>query len=436
MERSPIVARSGNWHDDSITLIMAISIDEAYSAILQTASSLEPVRVSLGDALNACLAEDLVSPIDSPPFDKALMDGFALRAADFSSEAVFEVVETISAGRVPERSIGSRECARIMTGAPLPVGADCVIRLEDARNDDGPHSDRNDTSTAQRVKFELKRCDPEMNLLRRGTSVRVGQSTFSAGMQLTAARIGALAELGQASVAVHRRPVAAILATGDELTPIDVVPGPGQIRNSNEAMLAAQLATLGTTVRPQGIARDDAVDLRRKIDDGLAADLLVLSGGVSAGQRDLVPSALAAAGVRMVFHGVEIKPGKPLWFGARPADDSRRRCLVFGLPGNPVSSLVCASLFVQTAVRALSGFREPVRPPSRAKLTHEFVMKGDRPLFHPATICDTPDGAVVSLVAWHGSADLCGTIAANGTAFFPPAPRTYSAGDSVPVHAW
>jgi molybdopterin molybdotransferase len=264
--------------------------------------------------------------------------------------------------------------------------------------------------------------------------VRSGDVVLRAGTKLNGSRIGALAELGRAQVNVHRRPTVAILATGDELVPVDQEPGPGQIRNSNESMLVAQIQAAGAIAVPLGIARDNRIDLRAKIEQGLQCDMLVLSGGVSAGTLDLVPSELASAGVTEVFHKVEMKPGKPVWFGLRRVGTTAN--YVFGLPGNPVSSLVCCELFVRTALKRLMG--EPALRPQAvpAALEHRHSARADRPTYHPARLTWTPTGPVVTLVPWHGSSDLCGTVAANAMALLPGAARQYGVGDCLETFAW
>jgi molybdopterin molybdotransferase len=192
-----------------------------------------------------------------------------------------------------------------------------------------------------------------------------------------------------------------VVATGDELVPIDQTPQEGQIRNSNETMLLAQCRRAGTEAVPLGIARDDRAHLREKIEAGLEHDILLLSGGVSAGKLDLVPPELESTGVRKVFHKVHLKPGKPIWFGVFPrsgpdsAETTKRGCYVFALPGNPVSSMVCFELFARTAIRRLMGL-EPADPqPVRARLAEEFVARGNRPTYHPAQLEENESGPVV-----------------------------------------
>jgi molybdopterin molybdotransferase len=400
-----------------------LTIDAALAAIVRTVGPFPTTWLPLAESLGLILAEDVRSDVDSPPFDKALMDGFAVRAADAASgKAELRILERITAGTAPTKPVGPGEASQIMTGAPLPDGADAVVRIEDCRVDAG------------RVHIDARPVQAGANIIRRATNLKRGDLVLAAGTKLRPTHIGALAEVGRARISVRRRPRIAVLATGDELVPIDQIPGPGQIRNSNEAMLTAQIQAAGGLPMPLGAARDVRDELRARISEGLEADVLVLSGGVSAGALDLVPSELASAGVRQVFHKVELKPGKPLWFGEFAQDE--RRCYVFGLPGNPVSSLVCFELFVRTAIRRLKGAEPAVPPAVAARLQHPHHQPADRPTFHPARLEWTSTGPEISLVPWHGSSDLQATAAANAMAFVPGEARTYPAGEALPTTPW
>jgi molybdopterin molybdotransferase len=236
--------------------------------------------------------------------------------------------------------------------------------------------------------------------------------------------------VGRVSVRVVPRPRVAILATGNELVPLEVVPGAGHIRNSNSPMLAAQVQAAGGAAAELGIARDTADELRTLIGIGLEADVLLVSGGVSAGVLDLVPGVLAELGVREVFHKISLKPGKPLWFGVRAAEAGDR--LVFGLPGNPVSSLVCFELFVRPALAALAG-RAGGLVESTALLACEFVHRGERPTYHPARVSSEAGRQVVEPARWKGSGDLAALAGANALACFPSGDRTHAAGEAIRV---
>jgi molybdopterin molybdotransferase len=377
--------------------------------------------------LGLTLAENVNSATDLPQFDKSIVDGYAVVSTDLQSgSATLRVIDLVTAGNVSTSRVESGSAIQIMTGAPLPDGSDAVIKVEETNR------------VGLDVTIETTPPRAGTNIIRKGTSVRAGACVLSAGLMLNGPRIGALAELGIASVPIRWRPRVAILATGDELVEVQQQPGPGQIRNSNELMLAAQIESAGGIAVRLGIVRDNREDLRAKIAKGLESDLLVLSGGVSAGTLDLVPSALAEAGVQQIFHKAEMKPGKPIWFGVRNKvpDAAHRTCYVFGLPGNPVSSLVCCELFVRTALRRLMGVNPATPQSSSARLQHDYTNRNDRPTYHPARLSPTEHGLAVTLVPWHGSSDLCGTVAANGMAFLSPETKEFRMGDPVPVFAW
>jgi molybdopterin molybdotransferase len=268
--------------------------------------------------------------------------------------------------------------------------------------------------------------------MRRGASLRKTDVVLRAGRAIGPAEVGLLAEIGAAHVSVYPRPSVAILATGSELTPHHTRPGPGQIRNSNGPMLRAQVVQAGAQAVLLDIGRDDVDHLRPLIRLGLEEDVLVLSGGVSAGARDLAPRALQQAGVRQVFHQVLLKPGKPLWFGV--ADSAGAEKLVFGLPGNPVSTYVCFELFVRRALMQLAG-RQPAQLELRqARLERDHVQQGDRPTYHPSTLRSREGRLVVEPLPWQGSADLRTLTDANCLACFPAGDRVFSAGEIIDVH--
>lgn len=406
-----------------------LTVDEALAAILAETRPFAPAASPLAEALGLVLAEDVVSDVDSPPFDKALMDGFAVRSGDVrDGRAVLRLIEEVTAGRVPRRGLEPGDATQIMTGAPIPEGADAVVRVEDTSLADGP--------AGPQVHIDTQPVSPGLNILPQGTSMRRGDRIMESGRLLRPQELGALAEMGRHQVAVHRRARVGVLATGDELVPISERPGPGQIRNSNEVMLVAQLQRAGAVAVPQGIARDEWSHLRERILAGLECDVLLLSGGVSAGKLDLVPSELEAAGVRPIFHKVRMKPGKPVWFGVLDSDRPEARRYVFGLPGNPVSSMVCFELFVRTALRRLQGVEPAAPAPVRARLQSDHEARGDRPTYFPSRVEWTESGPVVSPVRWHGSADLRATVEANGTVLFPAGDRQYQTGDAVDVFVW
>ncbi|MEX1098392.1 MAG: gephyrin-like molybdotransferase Glp [Planctomycetales bacterium] len=430
-----------------------LTVAEALAAILTEVRPFESALLPLDGALGLALAEDVAADADSPPFDKSLMDGFAVRAADGAAGRVeWRVVEVVTAGQVPSRALGEGEATQLMTGAPLPDGADAVVPVEHVVFDEAagvvrisPPSEgggrgrvegNRDQQPSPLPSLTGRGVTPGTNVLRRGTVFAAGQRVLAAGTLLRPQELGVLAEIGQARILVRRRPRVAVLATGDELVPVEETPGPGRIRNSNETMLCAQLRQAGAEAVPLGIARDEPEHLREKILAGLECDALILSGGVSAGTKDLVPAVLERAGVRPVFHKIRLKPGAPLWFGTRNSEPGSRSALVFGLPGNPVSSFVCCELFVRPALRRLMG-TEPAEPRAvSAVLGQVHVARGDRPTYHPARLEVEESGWVVRPVRWHGSSDLRALLDANALAIIPAGDREWPAGsrmDALPL---
>ncbi|GAB4160796.1 MAG: molybdopterin molybdotransferase MoeA [Planctomycetaceae bacterium] len=408
-----------------------LTVDAALKQILETVSPFSASPVPIQECLGRVLACDIVSDIDSPPFDKALMDGYAIRAEELQPEsaATFRVIEEVTAGNVPTLPVNAGEATRIMTGAPLPSGANAVVPVEFSQFN---------KETGEVVLTSPRPLKPAANILPQATVMSQGETVLTAGTVLRPQEIAVLAEMGIHEVEVARRPEIAILATGDELVPISEKPGPGQIRNTNEAMLSAQVKNAGGQPRPLGIARDTRESLHEKISQGLECDVLLLSGGVSAGKLDLVPSELDNAGVQQTFHKVSIKPGKPLWFGVlkRVENPESRPCYVFGLPGNPVSSMVCFEVFVRTAIRRLMGATNPLPQSIFARLEEGFNSPGDRTVYFPARWQHDEHGTTVRLVNWKGSADLRSTTDANGLAIFPADQSEYPPDEIIQVLRW
>jgi molybdopterin molybdotransferase len=307
-----------------------LTVEAALRLVLDHCQLLPAREVPASEALGLVLAEDIKSDVDSPPHDRAIVDGYAVQAADLASgTANLEVLEEVTAGAVPTRTVGPGQATRVMTGAPIPAGADAMVMIELTRLD----------STGTSVEIAAEKTSVGQNIMRRAASMRRGQTILTVGTPIRAIECGLLAEVGRTHVRAIPRPSIAILTTGNELVSADQTPREGQIRNSNGALLFASAERAGGVPHDLGIGRDDRDELRRLIALGLEHDVLVISGGVSAGVLDLVPGVLTELEVNQVFHKVKLKPGKPLWFGALERD--ARQTLVFGLPGNPVSSLDC-----------------------------------------------------------------------------------------------
>jgi molybdopterin molybdotransferase len=391
-----------------------VEVAAALETVLGRATPLPTEVVLLPMAAGRVLAESVTSDTDSPPYTKALMDGYAVRTADVATPTTLRVIEEVAAGRVPLLALGSGDATRIMTGAPIPDGADAVI----------PHEETEALGSAVRVRRPVR---PGEFILPRGREMRAGEAVVPAGTALTPQAIGLLAAVGRSAVRVHRPPRVAVLATGDELVEAVEQPGPGQIRNSNGPMLWALASRAGAAVEYLGIARDDREGLKRLVGQGLeAADVLILAGGVSAGKFDLVPEVLAGLGVTAHFHKVRLKPGKPLLFG------SRGDRLVFGLPGNPVSSFVGFELFVRPALRKVMGHAIPGPALVPVPLAGPYAADHDRPTYAPARI-ELIQGLRVRPGEWFGSADLRGLLAADALVSLPAGAGAWNAGEPLPT---
>jgi molybdopterin molybdotransferase len=399
-----------------------LSVDEALALVIETARPLSSVKVPLSESLGCILAEPVASDIDSPPHDKSIVDGYALRSSD-AKEGIIElsVIEQIMAGSVPRLSLGPGQASQIMTGAPIPQGADVVVMLERLAA----------PASRDRIQIDTTQATSGQNIMRRATSMRRGEVILSAGREIRPIEVGILAEVGREQILVIPSPTIAVLATGNELVPVAQIPASGQIRNSNSSLIAALAKRANATPLELGIARDESAHLHERIALGLEADVLVLSGGVSAGVLDLVPQVLAELGVEQIFHKVSVKPGKPLWFGVRRLAD--RQTLVFGLPGNPVSSLVSFELFVRPAIARLAGRNDDCLPRVQAALTADFAHRGDRTSFLPAKLSSSGGNQLVEILQWQGSGDLRTLTDADGLAHFSSGDRSYRTGELIEV---
>ncbi|QDU62910.1 Molybdopterin molybdenumtransferase [Planctomycetes bacterium Pan216] len=393
-----------------------LTVDEALKQILSHAGRQPTERAPLADVGGLVLAEEIVSDIDSPPFAKSLMDGYAVRGADLvEGKATLEVIGELAAGRESTLSLGPGTAIQIMTGAPIPTGADAVVMVERS-NREGDQVHLDDASFL-----------PNQNIMPRGRELTSGQRVLEPGWLLGGPECGLLATLGRVTPLVHRRPRLAVLATGDEIVPPDQQPASGQIRNSNESTVLALAQRAGVDVASLGIVGDDTRKLEELIREGLQADVLVLTGGVSAGKKDFVPEVLERLGVAKVFHHVALKPGKPVWFG-RHADG-----LVFGLPGNPVSVLVCFELFVRTALRARQSRADALPELVPATLTADWHYPTRRETYHPARMRMTSSAWEVTPLPWFGSPDLCAVTNANGLLVGPVTDQLHPAGSVMSV---
>lgn len=395
-----------------------ISVEEAIAAVGRSVERLPNACVRLPEALGLRLADPIASAVDSPPFDKSMLDGYAVRSDDKMPTRT--IIAEIMAGEVPQHSVEPGTTVRLMTGAPMPAGADAVVKHEDTQ--------LIDDKTVELPPGPIK---AGAGVYRRGSSFHAGQQVLATGKWLTPIDIGLLAEIGRERVTVTPRPRVGVLATGNELVECGEPVAPGQIRNSNGPMLMASLAQFGAATTNLGIARDNQDSLRTLIAQGLEADVLLVTGGVSAGVLDLVPSVLAELGVEEIFHKVRVKPGKPLWFGVKAHQS--RRTLVFGLPGNPVSTLVSLELFVKPALAALSGHDFAAPRTERGVLAASVDHRGGRPTYHPCHLSDTAGKPLVTPLTWRGSGDLAALTRANALAVLPAGDYECAAGHEVEV---
>jgi molybdopterin molybdotransferase len=373
-----------------------IPVEEALEIVLREIQALPAEEVALDDALLRVLAEDVASDRDLPPFDRAAMDGYALRAADVAGAPVaLEIVGEARAGQWPDLAVGPGQAVRIMTGAPVPPGADAVQPVES-------------TQPLDEFRVTIRSAVPAgANVAPRGSEARAGTLLLSRGRVIDPAATAVLASAGKARVRVARRPVVALLVTGDEIVAVSDAPAPGQIRNSNGPAVAAQARLAGATVRLLGVAPDRQDAIAEALRDGLSADVVVVSGGVSAGDYDLVEPALLGLGATFLFTKVAIKPGAPLVFG---------RCsgtLVFGLPGNPVSAQVTFDLFVRPALLKMQGARVLARPRVEVELAAAVKNRSGRKSHAPARVRFEGGRLLARPIRSMGSGDLAAHARAN-----------------------
>jgi molybdopterin molybdotransferase len=374
----------------------------------------ETETVPLREALGRVLAHDIVSDLDYPPFDRSIRDGYAVRAADTRPGAQLECVGELKAGDKPAVSVSACSCVQIMTGAALPDGADAVVMIEHtAREGENVTLDRA-VKSGQHV-------------VRKGSEQTAGGMVLAAGVRIGFAEIAAAAQVGAAHPVVTRKPRVAVLSTGDEVVDFASVPGPFQIRNSNSVSLGAQIALLGGEPVILGNAKDNLDELRARISAGLEADALILSGGVSMGKYDLVEPVLREFGAEIVFDAVAIRPGKPVVFAICKGKP------VFGLPGNPVSTMVTFGLFVQPAVDILAGAEAGPLPFVQAMLTAPLSEKPGLTHFLPAQVTWQDETARVSPVVWQGSGDVVAMAHANCLMVVPAERERIEAGEAVRV---
>lgn len=382
-----------------------LSVDEARAKVIEIITARKPSCTPKTEilefaqdpsrALGRILSEPVVSDRNYPPFNRSIRDGFAVRASDATGPgAKLRLIGESRAGVAFAGALGAGESVRILTGAAVPKGASAVVMQEYAREE------------GEFVVLE-QAAKIGQYYVHAGAEARAGEVVIARGTRLGYAELAMAAEVGRVRVVVNRRPRVAILSTGDEVVEVDQTPGPFQIRNSNTISLAAQVALAGGEPMPLLNARDDRADLREKIEQGLRADILIMSGGVSVGKYDLVEQALRELGAEFFFDEVALRPGKPAVFGwckEKP---------VFGLPGNPVSTMVTFELFAVPAIELLSCYTPQALPFFRAKLAHALNEKPGVAHYLPARV-SWPNGEPhVELMLWEGSGDIGAVVRGN-----------------------
>ena len=411
-----------------------ISVEEALEKILSYVEVLEPQRKPILDCLGQVLAEYIYSTIDIPPLDNSAMDGYALRAKDTRgagelSPVYLAVVGEVAAGSMPTKEVEPGTAIRIMTGAPLPEGADAVVRFEDT-DEVNRKSSGGDLSQIG----ILRQAKKGLNVRNRGEDIAKGNLVLEKGRVLRPQEIGVLASLGRSNALVIRRPIVAILATGDELIGVDQPLAPGKIHDSNTYTIAAEVSRYGGVPKILGIGRDSIQSLTEKIGEGLDADILITSGGVSKGDYDMVKDVLAEHG-EIGFWTVCMKPGKPIAFGMIKRMEGKRKKKVphLGLPGNPVSSMITFEQFARPAILKMRGKEILAKPTIRAIIEDNIANTDGRRLFARVMVTKRGGQYYAAVTGPQGSGILTSIAKANGLAVIPESSKGVKAGDIIEV---
>jgi molybdenum cofactor synthesis domain-containing protein len=393
-----------------------IPVEQALEIVLAHTPLLPSEDVDLAEAVGRVLAEDVRSDVDMPPFDRAAMDGYAVRAQDMATAPVtLRVVGQVRAGQVPGREVGVGEAVQIMTGAPVPPGATAVQPVERTRAlPDG------------RVEI-LTAVVAGAHIAPQGSEGRAGDQVLARGQTIDPAAVAVLAAVGKARVRVGRRPRVSVLVTGDELVDVWDTPTRGRIRNSNGHAMLAQARWAGADARALGVVPDQTERIAEAVREGFEADVLIVSGGVSAGAYDLVEDVLSRFDVGLLFTKVAIKPGAPLVFGRRGDR------LVFGLPGNPVSAQVTFDVFVRAALLRMQGARVVSRPTVEVELLEAVRNGSGRKAHLPARIRFEAGRFVARPLASMGSADIVAHAQANALLVMDAARVRAEAGERAPA---
>ncbi len=387
-----------------------IAFEQAYDIVMNSAVKTGTETIYFTDSLNRILAGDVISDTDMPPFNKSSVDGFACKMSDLGND--LEIIETIPAGNWPSKPVGKNQCSRIMTGAPVPSGADCVIMVEETEN-----------ISSGKIRFtgSLKK----ENISIKGEDVRKGDIVLKAARKIQPQEIAIMASVGHVSVTVSKMPRVAVISSGSELVEPTEIPGISQIRNSNSSQLMAQVERAGASGKYYGIAADDEDQTLLIVEKAISEnDIVLITGGVSMGDFDFVPSVLERAGVNILFTRVAVQPGKPTTFGLHPG------AVIFGLPGNPVSSFIQFELLIRPLINKMMGFEwqpDVMNLPMKEKFTRRVA---DRMAFIPVIVAN--DGRV-SPVEYHGSAHISALTDADGIITVPIGKQILEKGEIVSV---
>lgn len=397
-----------------------ISVQQAIQIVRETSRSLEAEVVVLSDAIGRVLAEDIVADCDLPPFDRSQMDGYAVRAADIATVPTkLKIVGESAAGRGWHNEMKLGEAVRIMTGAPVPAGADSVQQVEVTRELDG----------GSEVEI-LESATLGRSIVLRGSEIKKGQTVLQAGEKINAGAVAVLASFGYCNVKVGKRPRVAILATGSELVSVEQTPGKDQIRDSNNFSISAYAELAGATVERLPLAGDDVTQLTQQIAEAAErSDIVVTSGGVSVGRYDFTKTVLKDLGAEIFFERVALRPGKPTVFARLP-----NGTLVFGLPGNPVSVSVTFNLFARIAILAMQGSAETELESGTAVLSKSVKPAKDRESYLPARLATNNNAELIAEpLKWGGSSDFVGFVRAVALIIIPQAKEIVEAGTRMRV---
>ena len=397
-----------------------IPVSDAIELILKHTAALPAERIPLANALARFLAEDVIADSDLPPFDRSQMDGYAVRASDAQSPPVkLKIVGESAAGRGWHNTMKPGEAVRIMTGAPVPAGADSVQQIELTRE----VADSNEVEILETV-------TNGRSIVTRGSEIKEGETVLNAGEQINAATMAVLASFGYAEISVGRQPRVAVLATGSELVAVDQKPGQDQIRDSNNFTIAAYAALAGAKVECLPLAGDNTNLLKRQIAEAAAcSEVVITSGGVSVGAYDFTKPALRELGAEFFFERVALRPGKPTVFARLP-----NGALFFGLPGNPVSVSVTFNLFVRAALLTMQGATDPLLPQATAVLARNVKGAVARESYLPAQLSTNKEGILTaSPLKWGGSSDFVGFVRATSLIIVPQDAGVVETGSRVRV---